>query len=97
LITYEYEARKHHREDIERVSEFTYVGMIVSEDYDDTAVSEANLKKARVKWDVYKKLLTPIDAETGESIDLAHRCWRRQGFSKSKSTSKHAETQCSTL
>ena len=35
-----------------------YLGRIVSEDDDDTPAIEANIKKAKAKWAMYKKLLT---------------------------------------
>ena len=45
-------------EEIKRVSEFKYMGRIVSEDDDDTLAIEANLKKAKAKWAMFKRLLT---------------------------------------
>jgi hypothetical protein len=49
-------------EKINRVSKFKYLGRgVVSEDDDDddnTPAIEANLKKARTKWAMFKKLLT---------------------------------------
>ena len=45
-------------EEIKRVREFKYLGRIVSEDDDDTPAIEANIKKARTKWAMFKRLLT---------------------------------------
>jgi hypothetical protein len=45
-------------EEIKRVSEFKYLGRIVSEDDDDTSAIEANLKKVWAKLAMYKRLLT---------------------------------------
>jgi hypothetical protein len=45
-------------EEMKRVREFKYLGRIVSEGDDDTPAIEANLKKAKAKWAMFKKLLT---------------------------------------
>ena len=44
--------------EIKRVTEFKYLGRIVSEDDNDSLAIEANLKKARAKWAMFKRLLT---------------------------------------
>jgi hypothetical protein len=45
-------------EEIARVSEFKYLGRILSEDDVERSAIEANLKKARATWVMFKKLLT---------------------------------------
>ena len=45
-------------EAIKRVNTFKYLGRIVSEDDDDTPAIEANIKKAKAKWAMFKRLLT---------------------------------------
>jgi len=49
-------------EDIKRVSEFKYMAKAVSEDDDDTLLIEANLKEAKAKWAMFKRLLTRENA-----------------------------------
>ena len=49
-------------EEIQRVDEFKYLGRIVSEKDDDSKAIEANLKKAKRKWAMFKRLLTREDA-----------------------------------
>ena len=46
-------------EKLKRVRESKYLGRIVSdENDDDTLAIESNLKKARMKWAMFKKVLT---------------------------------------
>jgi hypothetical protein len=45
-------------EEIKRVKTFKYLGRMVSEDDDDTPAIDANIKKAKAKWAMSKKLLT---------------------------------------
>ena len=45
-------------EEIDRVDHFKYLGRVVSDDDDDSLAIEANLKKAKAKWAIFKKLLT---------------------------------------
>ena len=45
-------------EKFNRVSEFKYLGRVVSEDDDDSPAIETNLKKARMKWAMFKRLQT---------------------------------------
>ena len=45
-------------DEIKRVREFKYLGRILSEKDDDSPAIEANLRKARAKWAMFKKLLT---------------------------------------
>ena len=49
-------------EKINRVSKFKYLGRVVSEDDDDSPAIEANLKKARMRWAMFKRLLTRENA-----------------------------------
>ena len=48
-------------EEIRRVDNFDNLGRIVSKKGDDSKVIEANLKKARRKWAMFKRLLTRED------------------------------------
>ena len=45
--------------EIKRVGNFNYLGRVVSEDDNDSLAIEANLKKERRKWAMFKRLLTP--------------------------------------
>ena len=49
-------------EKIKRVSKFKYLGRVVSEDDDDSPAIETNLKKARMRWAMFKRLLTRENA-----------------------------------
>ena len=49
-------------EKINRVRKFKYLGRVVSEDDDDSQAIEAKIKKARMKWAMFKRLLTRENA-----------------------------------